>query len=272
MSIATGTPQEKINVNVKTIIHTVIMCAIMFGFRYIPAPGAVTEYGMAVAGGFLSMVYGWSFIGILWPSLLGLFGLSFAGYGSVEKVASAMISNPTIIMMMLGSLGFMALLQSKAADWIMAKIMGSKIAQKSPMYTVMIIFAASSLINSFGGQMVFYFGIFPIMVMTLKKCGYKPGERFCVMFLTGFMATIQMGMCFRPFVGWGLMTVGTMMQLTQTMVSYGAYMIIMTILLIAFIVTYPFFMKLCGCDFDKMANVNIGEAFEVDKGQKLNLT
>ena len=45
------------------------------------------------------------------------------------------------------------------------------------------------------------------------------GDRFCVMFLTGFMAAIQLGMCFRPFVGWGLMTAGTMMQLTQTVIS-----------------------------------------------------
>ena len=35
------------------------------------------------------------------------------------------------------------------------------------------------------------------------------------------MAAIQLGMCFRPFVGWGLMTAGTMMQLTQTVISYG---------------------------------------------------
>ena len=58
----------------------------------------------------------------------------------------------------------------------MAKIMGSKIAQKSPMYTVMIILAATLLINSFGGQMVFYFGIFPIIVSMLKKCGYPVGD------------------------------------------------------------------------------------------------
>jgi len=263
---------EKIDINWKMIIHTAIMVVIMFGFRFVPAPGAVTEYGMAVLGVFLSLVYGWSFIGILWPSLLGMFGLAFTGYGTVEQVALGMFNNSTVFMMMVGSLAFMALLQSKAADYLMAKIMGSSLAQKSPMYTVMIILAATVLINSFGGQMVFYFGIFPIMVSMLKKCGYSVGERFNVMFLTGFMAGIQLGMCFRPFVGWGLMTVGTMMQLTQTTVSYGAYMVIMVILDVVFIVSYPFFMKLCGCDFNKLANVNIAEAFGVDKNQKMNLT
>lgn len=263
---------EKIDVNVKTLVHAVIMCAIMFGFRYVPAPGTVTEYGMAVAGVFLALVYGWSFIGILWPSLLGLFGLAFAGYGTVEQVALAMMNNSTVFMMLVGSLAFMALMQSKAADYIMAKIIGSSIAQKSPMYTVMIIFAASLLINSFGGTMIFYFGIFPIMVATLKKCGYQAGERFNIMFLTGFMATIQLGMCFRPFIGWGLMTVGTMQQLTQTGISYGLYMVVMAVIYVVFIITYPFFMKICKCDFDKLGNVNIAEAFGMDKEQKMTLT
>lgn len=269
--LSTEVKKGKLDVNGKTILHTVMMCLVMFGFRYVPAPGAVTEYGMAVLGVFLALVYGWSFIGILWPSLLGIFGLAFAGYGTVEAVALSVMNNSTVFMMMVGSLAFMALMQSKAADVIMAKIMGSKIAQKSPMYTVMIILAATLLINSFGGQMVFYFGIFPIIVSMLKKCGYPVGDRFCVMFLTGFMAAIQLGMCFRPFVGWGLMTAGTMMQLTQTVISYGAYMIIMLLLYIVFVVSYPFFMKLCGCDFNRLANVNISEAFGVNKNQKLDL-
>lgn len=130
--LSTEVKKGKLDVNGKTILHTVMMCLVMFGFRYVPAPGAVTEYGMAVLGVFLALVYGWSFIGILWPSLLGIFGLAFAGYGTVEAVALSVMNNSTVFMMMVGSLAFMALMQSKAADVIMAKIMGSKIAQKSP--------------------------------------------------------------------------------------------------------------------------------------------
>ena len=262
----------KININKKAIMHTLIMCIVMFGFRFVPPFSTVTPYGMAVLGVFLGLIWGWSFIGLMWPSLLGMFGLALAGYGTVEKVALAMFNNSSILMMMIGSLAFMALMQSKAADWIMAKIVGSKLGRKSPMYTVMIILFASVLINSFGGNMIFYFGIFPIMVITLKKIGYAPGDKFCVMFLTGFMISIQLGMCFRPFVGWGIMTCGTMMQLTQTQISYGGWMGLMTILEAVFVITYPFFMKLCRCDFSKMAEVDIAAAFGVDKGAKLNLS
>ena len=272
MSVQTNTPTgNKIDINVKAIIHSVIMLIFMFGFRFLPAPGTVTPFGMAVAGVFFGLIYGWSFLGILWPSLMGIFGLALTGYGSVEKVVIDMFSNSTILMMMVGSLVFMALMQSKVADWLMAKIVGSNLAKKSPMATVMIIFFATVCINSFGGNMIFYFAIFPILVNTVLKCGYARGDKFNVFFLTGFMACIQLGLCFRPFIGWGLMTVGTMMQLTQTGISYGAYMIVMVILDALFVVSYPFLMKICGCDFSKLANVDIAQAFGVNKDEKLNL-
>lgn len=269
--MSTEIVRGKINVNTKVIIHTFIMCLLMFCFRFITPFSTVTSYGMAVLGVFLGLIWGWSFVGLMWPSLLGMFGLALTGYGTVESVAIAMFSNSSILMMMVGSLAFMALMQSKAADWLMAKIVGSKIGLKSPMYTIMIILFASVVINSFGGNMVFYFGIFPIMVVTLKKIGYAPGDRFCVMFLTGFMISIQIGMCFRPFVGWGIMTCGTMMQLTQTQISYGGWMLLMAILEIVFVITYPFFMKLCRCDFSKMAEVDIATSFGIAQGAKLNL-
>ena len=129
----------KVDVNAKTLVRTAIMCLFMFCFRFIPPFGTVTEYGMAVLGVFLGLIYGWSFIGLMFPTLLGMFGLTMAGYGSIEKVAIDMFSNSSILMMMVGSLCFMVLMQSKAADYIMAKIIGSDIAKKSPMYTVMII-------------------------------------------------------------------------------------------------------------------------------------
>ena len=261
----------KVDVNIKTIVHVAIMCLFMFGFRFLPTFSTVTEYGMAVLGVFLGLIYGWSFVGLMFPTLLGVFGLALTGYGTVEQVAIAMFSNSSILMMMFGSLCFMVLMQSKAADYIMAKIIGSNLAKKSPMYTVVIIFGATLLINNFGGQMVFYFGIFPIMVSTLKKVGYPIGDRFSVMFLTGFMACIQLGMCFRPFVGWGIMTVGTMMQLTQSQISYGAWMIIMVVVDVLVMISYPLFMKLVGCDFQRLAEVDIAQAFGVDTNQKMNL-
>ena len=99
---------EKVDVNIKTLVHSAIMLILMFGFQLVPPPNGITSYGMAVSGVFFGLVYGWTFLGILWPSLLGVLGLAFTGYGTVEHVALAMFNNSTVLMMLLGTISFAA--------------------------------------------------------------------------------------------------------------------------------------------------------------------
>ena len=55
-------------------IHVVIGFVILILFSWVlPAPDPITPLGMKVIGAFLMMVYTWSTVGTLWPSLLGLF-------------------------------------------------------------------------------------------------------------------------------------------------------------------------------------------------------
>ncbi len=104
-------------------LHIVIMAVIMFGFRLLPAPGTVTPYGMAVLGVFIGLVYGWTFIGLMIPSLFGAVTLATTGYGTVQDVFIAMFSNPTVLMMLFGVFAFMAIQQSGAGDWAVAKLL-----------------------------------------------------------------------------------------------------------------------------------------------------
>ena len=276
MAGAMSETATKKNQSVKLIVHLMIMLLITFGFRLLPAPEGVTPYGMAVAGVFFGLVYGWTFLDIFWTSLLGVFLLALTGYGSCEAVMVAMFSNTTILMMLVGVLSFGAVLQSGAGDWIMAKLLGSKIAQKSPTSIVTFILLAGLIGNVIGLGWFLYFGMFPILSQALKKCGYEKGDKFNFFFLAGFLMAVQLGMSLFAFRGWGVMTVGSIMSMTKTPINYGTYMIVMTILYIVFIVTYPLLMRLCGCDFTKIANLNVAEAFgmkeaSMNKRQKLSM-
>lgn len=51
-------------------IHYIITAIIIFGFRFLPNFGPVTDDGMVLLGAFIGAVYGWSFINMLWPSIL----------------------------------------------------------------------------------------------------------------------------------------------------------------------------------------------------------
>lgn len=192
-------------------------------------------------------------------------------YGSVQDVFVAMFSNSTVLMMLVGILAFAAIEQTGAGDWLVAKLLNSKIAKKSPIFIVEIFLFIFYLGNIIGLCWFLYFAMLPLCAEMLLKCGYEKGDKFNLFFLAGCLIFGQIGMTLFPFLGWSLMTVGTMMQLTKTGISYGAYMIVMVILDALFVVSYPFLMKICGCDFSKLANVDIAQAFGVNKDEKLNL-
>ena len=59
-------------------IHVAIGLAIMAIFWMLPPMAPITPMGMKCVGAFLGMVYLWSAIEALWPSLLGLFMLGIS--------------------------------------------------------------------------------------------------------------------------------------------------------------------------------------------------
>ena len=56
-------------------LHSTIGLLLIFGFGHLPPFGTVTPVGMQVLGIFAGMIYLWSFVSVLWPSLLGIIAL-----------------------------------------------------------------------------------------------------------------------------------------------------------------------------------------------------
>ncbi|MEE0435652.1 MAG: hypothetical protein UDB11_09690 [Peptococcaceae bacterium] len=67
-------------------IHIVITLVIMIGFGFLPAPAPITPFGMQMLGIFFGMVYGWSTVDQIWPSLLGLVLLAICDYNTIDDV------------------------------------------------------------------------------------------------------------------------------------------------------------------------------------------
>ena len=247
--------------NYMHLVHFLVMVAIVVVFSFIPGPEPITAYGMRVLGVFIAMIYGWTCINLLIPSLFGAIALAMVGYGTVDQVFLAMFSNTTVFMMLFGVLCFCAIEQTGAGDWMVAKLLGSKMAKKSPIFVIEIFFFIFWIAQQTGLSWFIYFALLPMMYKMLLKCGYPKGDKFNALFLCGCLMMTQVSMSLFAIRGWGLMTAGTADSLTGVMVSNNAYMLLTVLFTILLMVTYPIFMKLCGCDFSKLATVDINEAF-----------
>ncbi len=269
--MATSIAEKKLTFEPKKVIHYIIMLLIMAAFHFIPAFGTITPYGMKLLGVFIGLIYGWTFIGMLAPSLIGCFGLGFAGFGNLESVTLALFNNINVLLMIIGSIGFDALRQTNASDWLFAKILTSKMAKKSSVFMVGSIFALILLLGALGMGILLNFVIFPIMNEFLKKCGYQKGDTFCTLFLIGYMIAAIMPIGILPFYSWGLMICGSLQSISLYTIPLAPYILANLIIYALFIITYPLLMKLVGCDFSKLQNVNVVEAFDVKPETKLNI-
>ena len=244
-------------------LHFIIMLALMFCFRFIPPPGSVTPYGMAVLGIFIGLIYGWTFINLLIPSLCGAVVLATTDYGTCTDIFVAMFSNSTVLMMLLGVLAFTMVQLSGAGDWLIGKLLSLKIVKKSPIMLLEIFLLIFYIGNNTGLVWFLYFALMPMMGEMFAKCGYAKGDKLIYFFYAGCLLAGQTGMCLFPFRGWSLMTSGTMMQLAHVSVPYNTYMGLMLILTVVEMMTLPLLMKLCRCDFSKLAEVDITTVFPI---------
>ena len=243
------------------LIHFFMLVAIVVAFCFLPAPAPITAYGMRVLGVFVAMIYGWTFIDLLIPSLFGALALAMVGYGTVDQVFLAMFANTTVFMMLFGVLCFAAIEQTGAGDWMVAKLLGSKLAKKSPIFIIEIFLFIFWIGQQTGLSWFLYFALLPLMYKMLLKCGYEKGDKFNALFMCGCLMMTQVSMSLFSFRGWGLMTAGTATALTGVVIESSSYMLLTILLSLLIMVTYPIFMKLCGCDFSKLATVDVEDAF-----------
>ena len=76
-------------------IHTFVYFLLTFCFGYLPFH-ALTPFGMNIVGIFIGLLYGWTFIGFVWPSMMSIFALGLCGYFKTPQAAFASaFSNPS---------------------------------------------------------------------------------------------------------------------------------------------------------------------------------
>ncbi|MBP3585351.1 MAG: hypothetical protein J6J59_06680, partial [Peptococcaceae bacterium] len=113
-------------------VNLAIVIFFMFGFGYIPAPAPLTQYGMAVIGIFIGVVYGWtvSSSGLTWVSLLGVAALGFTDLGACSVAISKVFATDTAALLLFGMLMLGPVMESNLTEYIVAKVLGSKFCYK----------------------------------------------------------------------------------------------------------------------------------------------
>lgn len=170
----------------------IIFC--MFGFRLFPAIEPLTPVGMQVVGVFLGMVIGWSTVGLLWPSILGLVAVGFTGYVDTPLVAIQSAFTNANVLYVLFLFIFVGLLKHAGImDWMAYQFVKLKVSKNRPWILSLLFleaaFVLAALVDVMAAVLIVW-EIFYKVASSVKQDGNNAFVRFNI---TGIMMLASTG-------------------------------------------------------------------------------
>ncbi len=233
-------------------LHLAIGLGFMFLFPMLDPIEPITEVGMKVLGAFVGMVYLWSTVNSVWPSLLGLILVAFsgyvggdAGYNDLKTVFLNAFGAETALLVMMGMFLFGLLDYVGCTKYICRFFIERKSLEGKPYLFCYVLFLCSAIIAGFIDPLASLLMLWPIAVQILKMFGYKKGDKFFYFMICGVYLGATLGQPMVPFKGVAFVVVNIFSGIFQSPVNYIAYLcynLIMTMLILLCYVLFARFV------------------------------
>ena len=225
-------------------VHVAIILLFMFGFRYLPTFGTVTPLGMQTLGIFIGIIYGWSTMDLIWPSLLGLAALSLLPGNSAITVFQTgfgdRLTLGVFFFLLLGELVNKVGLSKFIADWCVSR----KFIVGKP-YGILAMFCAAgaflaAFVNVFAG-MILMWGIF---YSFCKEANLQPGDSYARVSLIAIIFVCAVASGLLPFMNMGFVVNSIQAQMFGVAMPYISYSIMQFIMIVLAVIIYFAFIIL----------------------------
>ncbi len=205
------------------VVHMLIVLLLMFGFGYLPAFSPITPLGMKIIGLFLGLLYGWTTVGLIWPSLIGMLALGLSGAMTTLNVLKEGFGSDTTLIIL-----FLLIFAAIVDDSGLSKSIAMWIVTRPVFYGKPWLFTFSFLVMAFLlsagtstiGAIVLCWGI---LYMVVESLGYKPGDTYPAFMVITIVYACTLGLCLLPFKSVPLALLGVFSSLSGEAVSYVNY-------------------------------------------------
>lgn len=185
-------------------INAVIGLVFMFGFGFLPPLEPITSYGMQVLGIFIGVIWLWTTVGLLWPSLAGLIALGvMTDYGTVGGVVGSALGNENVLLMIFLMVIVGALEQSGITEFLARWFLTRKVLNGHPwLFTFTWLLACYVMTILLGSNAIpVVLLLWSIFKDTAQMMGYERNDTYVHMVLIGIGYVGCMACVTLPFSG-----------------------------------------------------------------------
>lgn len=195
-------------------LNSAITLAIMLGFQFIPAIDPITPLGMQILGLFLGLVYGWTTVGLVWPSLLGLVLLGLTDYMSVNEAFQSGWGHSTTVFILLIVVFAYVVDKAGVTEIIATFIIARDFTKGRPWVLSGLLLLATYVVAAFVSITPSVLLMWSMLHRFCEVFGYKKKEPYPMMMMVGITLAGLMGQSAFPFKPHAVMLMGVLQ--TQT--------------------------------------------------------
>ncbi|MGI6227072.1 MAG: SLC13 family permease [Peptococcales bacterium] len=229
--------------NIMTIIHYAIGLGLMIGFPMLDPIEPITEIGMLILGVFIGMVYLWSTVDSIWPSLLGLFLIGMSEYAPINKVGLDAFGSDIVIMVLISMVLFGAVEYVGCTQYLARWFVTREIINGKPYVFLFVFFLSSFVLSGLTTPMASLLILWPIAVEFMHDFKVEKSNKAYGMVVFGVYLAATLGQPMFPFKGAALAVVGTYQRITGIQVNYLNYVLLHWILAITMLILFMLFVR-----------------------------
>ena len=227
--------------------HAAAFFLLTFGIGLLP-PVGVSVMGMKVLGVFLGLLYGWSFIGFAWPSMISLVALGFTGYGDPAGIIASAFSHPAVLVTLF-VLAFTSYCNQSGINAVMAKWFLSRAAFTGrPWVFTASVLVGTLLIGFLVDGVPTVFLISGILYSIFDDAGFRKGDAYPAWLLAGVCIAGVLSFACKPWAGQNLMGIGALADVSGgavvidnlTLIAVALPVCVATLLVYTLIVRFVF--------------------------------
>lgn len=246
-------------------LHLVIGFGIIALFWFMPPIEPITSLGMRCVGAFLGMVYLWSAVGTLWPSMVGLFLLAISGYGGeggFNGVWMQAVGVYTVLLTLFAMVLFGAMDEVGDTKYIAKWFLTRKLFKGRPVVFIAVFYACCFVLAAICSPITSLIILWPISMSLMKSLNITRDEPFWKYFFVGMFAVSTLAQPLFPFMGAQLIPYAAFQSMTAAMgnpmtIPMAQYMlvdVVMTALVAAlYIIVLKFVLRI---DMSKLKAVD----------------
>ena len=225
-------------------IHSALVNAWTFLFGLLPAPAPITPLGMQVLGIFVGMLWGWVFVDMVWPSILGLMALGLTSYTTVLDSFAAGIGHRITLQVIVALLFGAYLSQYKLDETMAFWFVSRKIAVGHPWIFALLVFVGAYVVGALISGFPAIILIWGIFYKFCDAMGIERKSSYAAYVLIGVAHIGMLGGLALPFKESAIFYKGIIEPATGVALGYMKWIIFWNISYFVYILVYLLVGKL----------------------------